>query len=107
MIEVHLYSELRRYGNEKDASKPSILYLPTATSATIHAVLEKIGTIPGEVAQIFLNYKLLQTSCSMAPWLGYQEEKERLPQSGNYLETQLQDGDRIGLFPHKMALLVV
>jgi hypothetical protein len=43
----------------------------------------------------------------MAPWLGYQSAKERVPIGGSYLDAPVHSGDRPGVFPTKMAMLVV
>jgi hypothetical protein len=107
MIAIHVYSDLRRYGTEEAPNRPSVLHLPSDKVTTLGELLTHTGITPEEISQIFLNYKLLRTSCTMAPWLGYQVARERLPHTGNYLETPVHDGDRIGLFPLKMALLVV
>jgi hypothetical protein len=107
VIEVHLYGDLRRYAQEKTASGQSVVQLPIGNGETVGSALREVGIDPAEVAQIFLNGKLLDTRCSMAPWLGYQSAKERVPIGGSYLEATVHSGDRLGVFPTKMAMLVV
>ena len=76
-------------------------------TGTIAQVLQQAGIAPQEVSQVFLNGKLLNTGSKMTLWLGYPTERERFPASGTYLETPIRSGDRLGLFPAKMSLLVV
>jgi len=107
MIEVHLYGDLRRYAQEKMASSQSVVQLPVGSGETVGSVLCQIGIDPAEVGQIFLNHQLLNTRCSMAFWLGYQSAKEHVPTDGSYLDVPVRAGDRLGVFPTKMAMLVV
>ncbi len=107
MIEVHLYGDLRRYAQEKMTSGQSVVQLPTDNHETVGSVLRQIGIDSSEVGQIFLNHQLLNTRCSMAFWLGYQSAKERIPAKGSYLDAPVRSGDRLGIFPRRMAMLVV
>lgn len=107
MIELHLYGDLRRYGQEKTAGGQSTVQLRGGNGKTVGSVLRELGIDPAEVGQIFLNGRLLYTRCSMATWLGYQSAEERIPSGGSYLDAPVQSGDRLGVFPTKMAMLVV
>ncbi|MEA3395968.1 MAG: hypothetical protein U9R05_00715 [Chloroflexota bacterium] len=107
MIELRLYGDLGRYGAPSRPGQPGVLRLPAGEPASLGQLLGQTGIAPEEVAQVFLNGQLLNTCCSMAPWLGYQTARERLPAGGDYLETLVRDGDRLGLFPLNMAMLVV
>ncbi|HID61841.1 MAG TPA: hypothetical protein EYP49_03720 [Anaerolineae bacterium] len=107
MIELHLYGDLRRYAQETTASGQSVVRLPIGNGETVGNVLREVGIDPTEVGQIFLNGKLLTTRCSMAFWLRYQSARERVPTSGSYLNAPVHSGDRLGVFPTKMAMLVV
>jgi hypothetical protein len=107
MIELHLYGDLRRYAQEKTAAGQSVVQLPIGNGGTVGSVLREVGIDPTEVGQIFLNGKLLDTRCSIAPWLGYQSAKERVPIGKSYLDAPVRSGDRLGVFPKKMAMLVV
>jgi hypothetical protein len=73
----------------------------------VGSVLREVGIDPTEVGQIFLNGKLLNTRCSMAPWLGHQSAQECVPTGGSYLDASVHSGDLLGVFPTKMAMLVV
>ena len=107
MIELHLYGDLRRYAQEKTAGGQSVVQLPIGSGDTVGGVLREAGIDPTEVGQIFLNGRLLNTRCSMAFWLGYQSAKERVPIGGSYLDAPVRSGDRLGVFPTNMAMLVV
>jgi hypothetical protein len=107
MIELHLYGDLRHHAQEKKTSGQSVVQLPIGNSETVGSVLRKVGIDPIQVGQIFLNGKLLDTRCSMAFWLGYQSAKERVPIGGSYLDAPVRSGDRLGVFPTNMAMLVV
>lgn len=107
MIELHLYGDLRCYGQEKTASSESVVQLAIGDGETVGRVLREVGIDPTQIGQVFLNGKLLNTSNSMAPWLGYRSAGERIPVGGSYLDAPLRSGDRLGLFPTKMAMLVV
>ena len=82
MIEVHLYGKLRRFTDNQDPSRDSIVYVPVREGDTIAHVVRLIG-IPYEAlgSNIFLN--------------------------GEYsaLSRRVKDGDRLGIFPDDMQLL--
>ena len=82
MIEVHLYGKLRRFTDNQDPSRDSIVHVPTEDGDTIEDIVRRIG-IPFEElgSNIFLN--------------------------GEYsaLERKVADGDRLGIFPDNMQLL--
>ena len=107
MIEIHLYGSLRRYGEQPRADRPSVLRLSIEGTPTVAQVLQQVGIAPTEVGHVFLNGRLLNTGSTMAPWLGYQTAQARLPTSGDYLETPMHSGDRLGLFPADVPILVI
>lgn len=107
MIQVHLYGDLRRYGNQPLASQDTVVEICVSDNATVGQVLEEIGIDPKEIAHIFLNSRLLKAGSSMAPWLGYQTAQEQIPPGGIALDAPIRSGDRLGLFPLRMAMLVV
>ena len=82
MIEVHLYGKLRRFSDNQDPTRDSIIYIPINEDDTIKGIIKLIG-IPHEElgSNIFLN--------------------------GEYsaLGRAVQDGDRLGIFPNDMQLL--
>jgi hypothetical protein len=107
MIELYLYGDLCHHAREKTASGQSVVQLPSDSGDTVGSVLREVGIDPAEVGQVFLNGRLLDTRCSMAPWLGYQSARERVPTGRSYLDAPVRSGDRLGVFPRKMAMLVV
>jgi len=84
MIEVHLYGKLRRFTDDQCPTRDSIIYIPVEEGDTIENVVRHIG-IPLEAvgSNIFLN--------------------------GEYsaLGRKMKDGDRLGVFPNDMQLLMV
>ncbi len=82
MIEVHLYGKLRRFTDNQDPTRDSIIYVPVKKRDTIEDIIRHIG-IPHEElgSNIFLN--------------------------GEYsaLGREVSDGDRLGIFPTEMQLL--
>jgi len=84
MIEVHLYGKLRRFSDNQDPTHDSIVYIPDEEGDTIEDIARRTG-IPLEAigSNIFLN--------------------------GEYsdLGRKVKDGDRLGIFPTDMQLLMV
>lgn len=82
MIEIHLYGKLRRFSDNLDPTRDSIVNLPVEEGDTIEDIIRRIG-IPNEDigSNIFLN--------------------------GEYsaLKRRVSDGDRLGVFPDNMQLL--
>jgi len=84
MIEVHLYGKLRRFTDNQEPTRDSIIYTPVEEGDTIKDIIRHIG-IPLEAlgSNIFLN--------------------------GEYsaLGRKVKDGDRLGVFPTDMQLLMI
>jgi len=82
LIEVHLYGKLRRFSENQDPRRKSVIQVPAEDGDTIESVIRRIGIPMSEVgSNIFLN--------------------------GEYskLTRRVEDGDRLGLFPDDMQLL--
>jgi len=82
MIEVHLYGKLRRFSDSADPKSQSIAAVQWQQGNTVGQVIARLAIPVDEVgSNIFLN--------------------------GRYsnLESPVQDGDRLGLFPDDMQLL--
>ena len=82
MIEIHLYGKLRRFTDNQDPTRDSIVYIPVNSGDTIESITQRIGIPPEEIGvNIFLN--------------------------GEYsaLDRKVKDGDRLGVFPDDMQLL--
>ena len=102
MIEVWLYGDLRRRAGDQAPARLSL-----AESETVGDLLRRLDIAPEEVSHIFLNGKLLLSRSSMAPWLGYRREEGWTGSDFNPLAVKLRPGDRLGIFPRKMGMLVV
>ncbi|HHS96879.1 MAG TPA: MoaD/ThiS family protein [Chloroflexi bacterium] len=107
MVEVHFYGKLRRYAPDPRLDRESVVRLEVAPGETVESVLKRLGIQPEEVAHLFLNGALLTTCNSMAPWLHYQRAREDAPPCEPAWDTPVRDGDRLGIFGHDMAMLVV
>ena len=84
MIEVHLYGKLRRFTDNQDPTRDSIIYVRVEDRDTIGDIIGRIGIQIEEIgSNIFLN--------------------------GEYsaLERTVKDGDRLGIFPDNMAMIIV
>ena len=82
MTEVHLYGTLRRFSQQKDPKRESIVFVKIEKGDTIKDVVKRLNIPLNEVgSNIFLN--------------------------GEYsgLARPVKEGDRLGLFPDDMQLL--
>lgn len=82
MIEVHLYGKLRRFSDNQDPRRESIVHLQVEEDDTIEDVINRIRIPMNEIgSNIFLN--------------------------GEYskLTRHVREGDRLGLFPDDMQVL--
>ena len=107
MVEIHLYGNLRRYAAAPRADRDSVIRVAPRPGETVETTLDRLGIEPAEVCHVFLNGVLLSTGNSMGTWLGYQATRASVPEQDAALGTPVRPGDRIGLFAHDMALLVV
>jgi len=105
MIKVHLYGDLRRLAPDPRPTAHSVVHL--ADAGTVADVLHHLGLTEDQVGNAFLNGQLLATQNSMAPWLGYATARDRVPDATQPYQTPLRPGDRLGLFPVNMGMLVV
>lgn len=82
MLEVHLYGKLRRFAAEQDPTGDSVVCLPVKQGDTIRDMLIRLKVPPHEIGgNIFLNWRY------------------------SALNRQVQDGDRLAVFPDDMQLL--
>ncbi len=82
MIEVHLYGKLRRFTNNLDPSRDSVIRIPASEAETIQDIIRQIGIPREELGNnVFLN--------------------------GEYSDftRKVKAGDRLGIFPDDMQLL--
>jgi hypothetical protein len=104
-VEIHLYGKLRRYAPDPRADHENVLRIALKAGDTVRAALERAGIAEEEVCHIFLNGALFSTHNSMAPWLGYRQAQANVHQRET--DVALKPGDRLGIFGHDMAALVV
>ncbi len=84
MIEVYLYGKLRRFTDNEDPSHNSVIYVPAKKDNTIKDIVRRIGIPLEEIgSNIFHNGRIFP------------------------LEREVKDGDRLGIFPENMAMVVV
>ena len=84
MIEVHLYGRLRRFTDNQDPTHDSIIYTSVKKGDTIGDIIRHTGIqLEALGSNIFLN--------------------------GEYsaLRRKVKDGDRLGVFPNDMQLLMI
>ena len=106
MIEVRLFGDLRRYAKDARPASDTILYLPAAETATVGQVLARIGIDPGEVSHVFLNGRLLPRALYPIT-LGYPLAAPQPLTPERHWSTPVQKGDRVGIFPANMGVVVV
>jgi len=105
MIEVYLYGDLRRLAPDPRPTSHSVVCLTDVK--TVADVLDHLQLNEDQVGNVFLNGQLLVTRNSMAPWLSYTSAGECVLDASRPYQTPLCPGDRLGLFPANMAMLVV
>lgn len=105
MVEIHVYGRLRHRLTGVEAGSSAVLHLEPRPGETVASLLERLNIQTDEVYHIFLNGLLLATHNAMAPWLGYRQVREEVWDWN--IDVAVGEGDRIGLFGHDMASLVV
>jgi hypothetical protein len=84
MVEVHLYGKLRRFSDNLEPTRDSIISVKVREGETIRDIIGRIGIPLEELGQnIFLNGRYFD------------------------IERPVKDGDRLGLFPDNMAMVIV
>lgn len=104
-VEIHLYGKLRRYAPDPRADRANVVRVTLKAGDTVRDALGYAGITEDEVYHIFVNGLLLSTRNSMAPWLGYRQAQANVHQRET--DVVLKPGDRLGIFGHDMAALVV
>ena len=105
MIEVRLFGEFRQYNTSKAPSGTAI-YLPAGKEETVGQVIAHFGIDPDAVGNVFLNGRLVPRSVYPI-MLGYPLTAQVPLAPEAYLNTPVRCGDRLGLFPRTMSLVVV
>jgi molybdopterin converting factor small subunit len=106
MIEVRLFGNLRHHAADSAAGPETVLYLPVDKSETLGQALAQIGIHLDEVGNLFLNGRLLPRS-RYPILLGYPLAAESPLSQDRCLDTPLKAGDRLGIFPRNMGVVVV
>ena len=84
MIEVYLYGKLRRFTENLDPSRDSITCVATKRGDSITDIIQRIGIAGDEIGpNIFLNGR-------------YSTQSEKVS-----------DGDRLGIFPDDMPMIII
>jgi hypothetical protein len=87
-----------------------VVRLDVEDDETVASVLGRVGIPPDDICHVFLNGAILSSKNAMAPWLKYQHAGGGLvgrPGAAESLDARVHNGDRLGIFAHDMALLVV
>jgi hypothetical protein len=106
LIEIRLFGDLRCYAGELHAPSGVAVQLPASEGRTVGEVLARMGIDLAEVGNIFLNGRLLPRS-AYPIILGYPLVAEVPLSSEAYLNTPVREGDRLGIFPRNMSVVVV
>jgi hypothetical protein len=83
-----------------------VLHLPNGDGETVGQVLARMGIELQEVSNVFLNGRLVPRSAYPIT-LGYPLTAPAPLSIEGLLKTPVRSGDRLGLFPHNMGVVVV
>lgn len=106
MIEVRLFGSLQQYSSDPTSVPGTPQHLPLGNGTTLGQVLDRVGVDLDEVSNVFVNGQLLPRSVYPIT-LGYQLAADGPLSPEGYLNAPVQPGDRVGIFPRKMASVVV
>jgi hypothetical protein len=106
VIEIRLFGDLRRHVADSGRTAETVLHWPADRAPTVGRVLDEIGIDPAEVSHVFLNGRLIPRS-NYPILLGYQLAADEPLPAEAYLAVPVQTGDRLGVFPRKMGVVVV
>ena len=104
-VEIRLFGHLCHHAGEGSRSGTAV-YLPAVEAATVGQVLDHLGIDLSEVGNLFLNGRLLPRGIYPLT-LGYQSVSERPLAGEEVLAIPVQPGDRVGIFPTNMSVVVV
>jgi hypothetical protein len=110
MIEVRLFGALRGYAPAMAAASAAVpetvIHLPADGAETVGQVLAQMGIDVAQVGNIFVNGRLLPRS-TYPILLGYPLAGDSPLSPEGYVNTCVQAGDRVGIFPRNMGAVVV
>jgi molybdopterin converting factor small subunit len=106
VIEVRLFGHLRSRAGEGTSFSGMAVRLPLGDQETVGQVLDRLGIAADEIGNLFLNGRLLPRSVYPLT-LGYPLATPAPLSMEECFDTPLQPGDRLGVFPRNMGLVVV
>ena len=106
MIEIHLFGDLQRYATDPLPLPGTVLHIQENQAQTVGQILTQVGIAPEEVSHVFLNGRLLPRS-AYPMTLGYPLAADKALTLEGCLAAPVQSGDRVGIFPRKMGVVVV
>jgi len=106
VIEVHLFGELRQYAVNPAPVPGTVLQIPEEEGLSVGQVLARLGIEADQVGNVFLNGRLLPRS-TYPLTLGYPLAAKEVLTLDDCLAAPVRSGDRLGIFPPKMSLVVV
>ncbi len=105
MAEIHLYGKLRRYAQNVETGRKTVIRISPVSGETLQMLLSRLEIPVDDIYSIFFNSKLLATRSGMATWIGHRQVRTD-PFDWN-LEVAVKPADRIGLFGRDMSALVI
>jgi len=106
LIEVHLFGHLREHAINPLPGSGTVMYVMHNEGQTVGQMLSWLDIDPGKVGNLFLNGRLLPRS-TYPILLGYPLAAERALALDEYLGVVVHEGDRVGIFPRNMSMVVV
>jgi hypothetical protein len=107
MIEVRLFGDLRHHAGEPGSESGVVVHVPRRGEGdTVGTVLSRLGIDPCEVGHVFVNGRLLPRSSQPIHW-GYPLMAQQPLSLQDSLQQPVAEGDRLGVFAAKMALVIV
>jgi hypothetical protein len=105
LIDVRLFGNLHTV-TQAVTSPGAVIHLSSDGAETVGQVLDRLGVDAAEVSHLFLNGRLLPRGVYPIS-LGYPLTTQRPLSQQDWLDTPVHSGDRLGIFPLKMGLVVV
>jgi hypothetical protein len=106
LVEIHLFGDLRYHAVEPQPVPGTVMHLPLDGDGTVGQVLSRVGIAPEDVGNVFLNGHLLPRSAYPIT-LGYPLAADQPLTLERFLATPVRSGDRVGIFPRNMGVVVV
>ena len=78
MLEIHLYGNLRRYGQGSRPAHDCVMRVEPLYAETMSALLARVGIPADEINHIFFNANLLASRNKMATYMGLPQVRSAL-----------------------------